>query len=421
MAAKSISSERVRGAAQPDAFSDLSESSTHPALTDPQQTLRRANAELELLYAVEQLLATLHDLPALIGAVLERVCSIMRFDAAALLVLDSGRAQVYVYERVTPLRVRELPLKDAQRVIGEIRTPQRRSADGAAHGPEVLCEVPSGTIHETYNAPITDGSAHCGVLQVVLPSDLPENERTVLRRLGLVAAQLGRAIVLRREREAIVCDERLMLLGRSIGAILNDIRTPLTAVSGYVDVVAGAESPELRKEYAERAGRGLAHMERLVQDVLAFTRGQREVLVNKVQLPEFIDEVREMLQPELERNAGSLEIISDYLGPARFDESKLKRVLWSLARNAVEAGAKQFTCRCARAGEYLVFECADNGPGIPKALEGKLFEAFATHGKTAGTGLGLSMAKKIVDAHCGRIHVRSEAGRGTVFRIELPI
>jgi signal transduction histidine kinase len=421
MPAPSISSERVRSAAQPEPFSELSESSTHPALTDPQQLLRRANAELELLYAVEQQLNASHALPDLIGAVLERVCSLMRFEAAALLVIEGATAEVFSYQRGSELRVRPMALKDAQLRVSEIRTTQRRLIDAAGQGSEPLCDLPSRTIQESYDAPVIDGSAHCGVLQAVQPSDLPDSEHTILRRLGLVAAQLGRAIVLRREREAIVRSERLNLLGQSIGAIMHDIRTPLTAVSGYIDVMAGAESPELRREYAERAGRGLAQVEHLVQDVLAFARGQREVLATKVQLGPFIEDVRELLKPELERAGASLEVIADYSGSARFDENKLKRVLWNLARNAVEAGAKQFTWRCARTGEYLVFECTDTGPGMPAAMEGKLFEAFASHGKIAGTGLGLSMAKKIVDAHCGRIQVRSEPGRGTVFRIELPI
>lgn len=421
MAAPSISSERVRSAAQSEPFSELSESATHPALTDPLQVLRRANAELELLYAVEQQLNAAHALPELIGAVLERVCSLMRFESAALLVVDRGAAEVFTYQRGCELRVRPMPLKDAQLRVGEIRTAQRRIVDGAGHGTELLCDLAGATIEESYDAPVTDGSSHCGVLQAVQPTDLPDSEHTILRRLTLVAARLGRAIALRREREAVVRAERMNLLGQSIGALLHDIRTPLVAVSGYLDVIAGAESSELRREYAERASRGLAHVEHMVQDVLAFARGQREVLATKVQLARFIEDVREMLQPELERAGATLEISADYTGAARFDENKLKRVLWNLARNAVEAGAKQFSWRCARTGEYLVFECADTGPGLPKAMDGKLFEVFASHGKVAGTGLGLSMAKKIVDAHCGRIQVRSESGRGTVFRIELPI
>jgi signal transduction histidine kinase len=54
-------------------------------------------------------------------------------------------------------------------------------------------------------------------------------------------------------------------------------------------------------------------------------------------------------------------------------------------------------------------------------MEGKLFESFASHGKANGTGLGLAMAKKIIDAHCGSISCHSQPGQGVTFRIELPL
>jgi signal transduction histidine kinase len=58
---------------------------------------------------------------------------------------------------------------------------------------------------------------------------------------------------------------------------------------------------------------------------------------------------------------------------------------------------------------------------MPAEMEGKLFESFASHGKVNGTGLGLAMAKKIVDAHCGAIRCASKPGQGVTFRIELPL
>lgn len=293
--------------------------------------------------------------------------------------------------------------------------------DAAVSGDDLLFESMGLSLVESFSAPLSDGTAHCGLVQALSPIDLPETEHAVLRRLGLLAQQLGRAIVLRRERETLLRAERMALLGQSLGAILHDMRTPLMAVSGFIDVMAGAESQELRREYAERASRGLEQMERMVQDVLAFACGRREVLLSKVHVQRFVEEVREMLVLELQSAGVSLEIHTEFTGTARFDESKMKRVLWNLARNACQAGSKKFCWRIERVGEYLTFECEDDGPGIPEALRGRLFESFATHGKDGGTGLGLSMAKKIIDAHCGRIHVRAAEGHGTVFRIELPI
>jgi signal transduction histidine kinase len=230
----------------------------------------------------------------------------------------------------------------------------------------------------------------------------------------------------RLEREAGERAERLTLLGHSVGAILHDMRTPLTAVGGYVELMADEDSAATRKEHAARIGRALEHMERMTQEVLSFARGQREVLIAKVYLHKFVEEVREMLVPETARFGVTLEIDAKYDGAARFDESKLKRVIFNLARNACQAMAPlgrggSFRWTISRDGETLVLECSDTGPGIPKEMEGRLFESFATHGKSEGTGLGLAMAKKIVDAHCGRIGVTSAPGRGATFRIEIPL
>jgi signal transduction histidine kinase len=71
-------------------------------------------------------------------------------------------------------------------------------------------------------------------------------------------------------------------------------------------------------------------------------------------------------------------------------------------------------------GESLVFELADDGAGIPAAVRSRLFQPFATFGKQGGTGLGLAMARRIVEAHGGTIGAASEDGAGTTFRIELP-
>jgi signal transduction histidine kinase len=114
---------------------------------------------------------------------------------------------------------------------------------------------------------------------------------------------------------------------------------------------------------------------------------------------------------------------AEYDGTARFDENKLKRVIFNLARNACQAmgAGGTFTWRVRREDAQLVFECSDTGPGIPKEMEGRLFESFATHGKSDGTGLGLAMAKKIVDAHCGTISCSSVLGQGASFKIALPL
>ena len=77
--------------------------------------------------------------------------------------------------------------------------------------------------------------------------------------------------------------------------------------------------------------------------------------------------------------------------------------------------------RRTRAGKGLVFEIEDTGKGMPPEVAAKIFEPFFTHAKPQGTGLGMSMARSVVDAHRRTIRVESEPGRGTEFTVGIPL
>jgi signal transduction histidine kinase len=158
------------------------------------------------------------------------------------------------------------------------------------------------------------------------------------------------------------------------------------------------------------------------REVLEFARGERSILVRKVYLTKFFDDMEKQLQREIEGTGVTLEVALEDRGTARFDESKMTRVLHNLARNAVEAmgprGGK-LTLRVARDGGDLVVSVSDTGKGIPKEIEDKLFQSFVTSGKRGGTGLGLAIVKKIVDEHSGSIKVESSP-LGATFILRLP-
>lgn len=390
------------------------------ALLDTESQLRRANSELEVLYAVEQQIASAESVAKLATGVLERLVALSAAEGAALLLAQEHSGQLFVHVRGRASAVRELDASETQQRMNRALYPRRRQLEGS--DPDVLVGLSEPVSAREYSTPLSDGRTQIGVLQVVHRADHSSDEATLLGQLAIVAGQLGRGLLLRREREAGEQAQRLAILGHSVGGILHDMRTPLTAVGGYVELMAEEPQPAVRQDYAARVHRALEHMESMTQEVLAFARGQREVLIRKVYLDRFIADVREMLLSEMARVGVNFEIDVQYDGLARFDESKLKRVIWNIARNACEAMSEGGTFRwtIAHDAEHVIFECKDTGPGIAKAIEGRLFESFATHGKPAGTGLGLAMAKKIVDAHCGTISVSSSPGQGATFRIEIP-
>jgi signal transduction histidine kinase len=390
------------------------------ALQEAQARLRRAHAELEMLYDLEQQMSESDDVPALIRGALDRVCSLLGMRVASLMLIGESTAPVYAIMRDgQPLAVPVLDTREAKRLMQQARVPVHRVVSGDNESLIAGAE----RVREIFVAPLSDGRSHFGVLELADRVDASEDDAWLSRMVSLVASQLARGIVVRRDREEGERAERLSLLGHSVGAILHDLRTPMTAIGGFAELMATEQDETQRADFSGRIGRALEHMETMTQEVLAFARGRREILVQKVYMHQFIDAVREMLLPETQRFGVQLIVNAEYDGAARFDESKLKRVIFNLARNACQAmgAGGTFTWSVRRHGEDLVLECRDTGPGIPKEMEGRLFESFATHGKTDGTGLGLAMAKKIVEAHGGSIACASEPGHGASFRIALPI
>ena len=251
-----------------------------------------------------------------------------------------------------------------------------------------------------------------------------EDDRALLL---LIAANASTAIQLQMSREAREREERLTTIGRLLSGVIHDLKTPLTVISGYVQLMQAADKREVREEYADLALKQFDHIGAMQRDVLEFARGEKNVLIRKVYLSNFFGDVREQLQMQLARLGVELVIDLADKGTARFDEGKILRVIHNVARNAAEAMADKggkFTIKVTRekdksGDETLILTFSDTGPGIPKDIEHRLFQSFVTSGKKGGTGLGLAITKRIAEEHGGTISVHSSS-RGATFKMRLP-
>ena len=97
------------------------------------------------------------------------------------------------------------------------------------------------------------------------------------------------------------------------------------------------------------------------------------------------------------------------------------RAFNNLAHNAAQAGARLLKIDARQQNGLAVIDIADDGPGIPEPVHGKLFQPFAISGRNGGTGLGLVIAREIVHAHGGALALAGSGTEGTTFRIELPV
>jgi signal transduction histidine kinase/putative methionine-R-sulfoxide reductase with GAF domain len=243
--------------------------------------------------------------------------------------------------------------------------------------------------------------------------------------LKLIAANASTAIRLQLSRDSLEREQRLTTIGRLLSSVVHDLKTPLTVIRGYVQLMEASGNAAEREKFAELILRQFDHIGAMQREVLEFARGEKRVLLRKVYVQKFFDDVRDQLEADLAKRGIELVVDIQEKGTARFDEGKILRVVHNLARNAAEAmaagGGGKFVIKVTRdkTDRALVVSFSDTGPGIPKDIEHRLFQSFVTSGKRGGTGLGLAIVKKIADEHGGSITVQS-TGRGATFKLRLP-
>ena len=206
--------------------------------------------------------------------------------------------------------------------------------------------------------------------------------------------------------------------------MLHDLKTPLTVISGYVQMMATEEDDRQREAYADLIHKQVDHVGAMQKEILAFARGERTVFLRKVYLQKYFSEIEAQLRHEIQRRRVPVELTVEMRdrGTVRFDEAKITRAVHNLARNAIEAmgdrGGK-LTITVDQPPGALTIAVADTGPGLPPEVEERLFQSFVTSGKAQGTGLGLAIVKKIAEDHNGTIECRSSAS-GATFTLRLP-
>jgi signal transduction histidine kinase len=274
-------------------------------------------------------------------------------------------------------------------------------------------------------APLVDGEDVIGGIEII---DQRKTKRdgapwteADLKLLVLIAAQAASAIGLARRRSEQSKSDRLASIGRMLAGLLHDLKTPMTIISGYAQLMAACDEAPKRETYVEQIQRQFDLMAGMTREVLAFARGETDLVVRKVYVNRFVEDLTTQLGAATAGRGIDFELEARYDGIAYFDEQKLLRVFHNLARNAIEAmpeGGK-LKVTVDRDGDNLLWAVRDTGSGVPPELQPRLFELFAT-GKKGGTGLGLAIVKKIVDDHRGSIACESSP-HGTTFTIQLPI
>lgn len=228
-----------------------------------------------------------------------------------------------------------------------------------------------------------------------------------------------------RHVEEISQTERLKLLGQFARSIIHDLKNPLSII-GLTAEMAAAEnaSSEFRTTAARRIQAQAQRISELVGEVLEFAQGSSgSSVLAPVDYAAFVGEVIEELREELEMKGVAIHFENEPPSvPLLINPRRLRRVFHNLLHNAAQAMPAggivimRFSLKQAR----VITEIEDTGTGIPLELIPKLFEPFAQSGKQGGSGLGLSICRKIIEDHKGRIWPERKPGRGAIFVFSIP-
>jgi signal transduction histidine kinase len=236
---------------------------------------------------------------------------------------------------------------------------------------------------------------------------------------GLRHVQLLRERDQARQMEMAVL-KNLAALGESASVLSHEIRTPITSLRQALRAVGdklGVEDRVLIEEFTAN----LSRIERMLGRTLSFAK--------PVQLQRERTAVADLLR-RVVQEAGKLPVMAamsvqlqvDAELAADVDAHLCEEVFTNLLRNAAEAchGHGHVEVVARGAGERLVVEVADDGPGVPADLRDEIFKPFRSS-KDYGTGIGLALCRKIVEAHGGSIGLADRPGSGACFRIDMPL
>ncbi len=220
--------------------------------------------------------------------------------------------------------------------------------------------------------------------------------------------------------------ERLALVGRFARTIVHDFKNPLNIIGISADMAAmDNASLEMRLTSRGRIRRQVERMSNMIGELLEFTRGSGStVVLGRVDYADFVTPLLEELRSESEVKGANIVLECD---PPKtrllIDPVRLGHVFHNILNNACDAMPEGGTIflRFRQESDSVVTEIEDTGPGIAAEIAPRLFEAFATYGKSRGTGLGLSICKRIIEDHSGRIVATNGARGGAIFSITLPV
>lgn len=415
--------------------------------------LRRLENERDTLLEVARALATINEMDEMLPTILERLITILAHaDSGTLMLYDQDAGELFcaaaVGLDVEPLR--QLRLQPAEGMAGECfisnRSALYRTADDVSRatenvrpqGKECFRRAMGGADQpkSAVCAPLIAGDRTLGVLSLYnlrQPGSFDANDLAFVEALAnLIALAISNAELAARQKHLRALEEANRFKSEVIASLAHDMRTPLASIKGYSTALLMEEAnfdPQSQREFLEIIDEECDHLTSIIHEMLESSlieAGQLKLDLQPVILPRLVHAVVK----EFEHRSRQHRILVDF--PRHFpivdaDPYRVQQVLRNLLDNAIKYSAEGtlIVIRGEARPDEVEISVADQGIGISPEDLNRLFEKFfrvsLTSGKhVPGTGLGLPIARAIVEMHGGRIWAESKVGEGTTLHFTLP-
>jgi two-component system phosphate regulon sensor histidine kinase PhoR len=216
-----------------------------------------------------------------------------------------------------------------------------------------------------------------------------------------------------------------------VGDVSHELRTPIASIAAAAETLAEGGTDEAdTAQLLELIRRQSERMRELIDDLMDLAQiesGAVELRKEGLSLPEMLREVSRDLEPAAASRQIRVVVDTDGEIPVEADRRRLGQIIRNLLDNAIKFSRDGGTVRidAGREGGEIFFSIVDEGPGIPRGEQERIFQRFYQIDRSRskarpGTGLGLAIVKHLVQLHGGRVEVESEVGRGSTFRVHLP-
>jgi len=390
-------------------------------ILDARMRIRRLESLNDAAYLVYSSL----NLRTLLTIILDTAAELVKAGRGTLYLIDEEKRQLWSHVETGSGSV-EIRLALGEGIAGHVaRTGEVVNLTDAYSDPRFNPDIDraSGFVSRTMLCtPLRNRKGKIiGVLQLLNKSrgSFDAGDEAYIEALSVHAAS---AIENARLAERMIHEERLSAVGRMAGAIVHDIKNPLSVLKLSAEFLSGKISDPECQQITRMMIEQIDRFNSMAQEIIEFSRGTSSLKIRNVETSRIIETVIEIYSGELGRKGIDLRKDIRFSGDLEVDFDKIVRCLQNVIGNALDAMPRGGTLgiTTGRQGPFIKIEITDTGPGIPEEIKSRIFEPFVTSGKRNGTGLGLPIVKKIAEDHGGKVEVESVTGKGTTVRISLP-